>query len=61
MPTIHVTIDKEGKTTVRGEGFTGMRCTQALDPLEKALGPQFGYRELHPGEPDVRNTQQVSQ
>jgi hypothetical protein len=55
MPTITVNISKQGEATVRGEGFQGNQCLQSMKPLEEALGPQSGSREMHP-----QDTQQIS-
>ena len=48
MPTIHVNISRDGQATVHGEGFPGKTCLQAMAPLEEALGPQQGGRDMHP-------------
>lgn len=47
MSKIFVTIGKDGKTQIRGEGFTGASCIATMSKLEKGLGTQIREREMH--------------
>ena len=38
MKKIKIRVDKEGKTEIFTEGFTGQACKDATKQLEKALG-----------------------
>lgn len=38
MKQIIITVDKEGKATVEGVGFTGRTCDEKMAAFEKGLG-----------------------
>lgn len=46
LEQIEVTIEKNGKVSLRTEGFTGSECLDATEGLEKLLGSSVVSREM---------------
>lgn len=38
IKTIEIQIDKDGKITIEGKGFTGRECDKKMEEFEKQLG-----------------------